>query len=195
MSVRFRKKDNPTVLVSLPSPVEYQGMRYNVPAGGRLGTEIEVALGYYLDVSPTPTTGYKLGDIPSWNEVTGTVVIDVVLIPAATSEEIAYQINQTIDSICSACDIWVNSELNAAGVMMVDRILRLEPANLKALATDNWVRAEYYEAEVRKYYVQMGIWTANFEPYDFSMRVKKPYLVSSLDLEYRRLYPAPPYLP
>ncbi|MDZ4184648.1 MAG: hypothetical protein U1D97_06675 [Desulfuromonadales bacterium] len=194
MATLYRNKETLTPH-RLSLPMEKDGVVLTAPQGYVLTTEEGLFFGEYRDISPEPPVGFQLGTEPTWNEEDATVTLNVIAVLAQTPEETALKINATIDAICESVNLWVNGEINAAGLMMVDRILRLEPANAKALATDNWVRAEYYEAEVRKYYVMMGAWSANFSPDDFSLRTKKPFLVSALDVEYRRLYPPPVYVP
>jgi len=193
---QYRTKENPFSLVTQPLELPVEGQRISRSIHGAFGDSIMFQAGYYKDVSVAPDDSQKYSDAFVWDEEAGTVTRLTVATPAEEiAETLAYEINSIIDQICIAAERWVTTELNAAGMIMVEKILAVEPDNTKALASFNWVRSEYYEAEIRKYYVSHALWAAPFDPADFSMRVKKPYVVAELDVEFSRLFGPPIYVP
>lgn len=78
----YRKKDNPLNLHRLPTSIDHAGMSRAIPAGADLDPAYRVAIGEYLDQSPIPAAGFQLGIVATWDEVAGTVTMDVVAIPA-----------------------------------------------------------------------------------------------------------------
>lgn len=106
-----------------------------------------------------------------------------------TLEEIAYQLAVESARVAEAGRVFIlEQEIYSTGLMMVDRIRRVEPDNVIAKATDQWVEAASMEVETRKYYVRMGLWPDGDDPADFTLTYPhKPYLISQIKPEYDRL--------
>lgn len=87
---RYRTKQNPNVLVSQPMHLENPdgSKTYRTPTGAFNQGQMFHA-GFYLDIPPVynPDT-HKTGDVFAWDEVAGTVTVNVV---SKTEEEIALE--------------------------------------------------------------------------------------------------------
>lgn len=144
--------------------------------------------GPVFEIEYDPATHVVQGVFDSEGMLIGLELMNIVPL---TAEELAWELNALSDQVAEAGKEYVERELNAAGQLMVDRILRKEPTNSLAVATDAWVENTYTEIETRKYYVRAGLWPEGADPCDFSTWTRKPYLVVQLKAEYDRLKSLP----
>lgn len=78
----YRTKENPNILRYLPSQIEYNGVKYCPPLNTNLDKEIELHIGYYVDITPVyDHSTHQTGEKYIWNEVDGTVIVDIIEIP------------------------------------------------------------------------------------------------------------------
>lgn len=158
--------------------------RRTQPAGIALNPEAPDILvqlqthGYFEYVSPTYDLAvqklgiiYRDGDLAK-HEILAKDVFEI--------EE--YQ-TVLVDAICESAQRYIEKELNAAGMILVDRMTRTPTPNTKALAVEAWVNGVYQEAEYRKALVWAGQWPDNQNPTDFTSFGKKPYTVAQLMAE------------
>ena len=137
------------------------------------------------DKPPILTEGQKYG-APTL--IDGVVVILVV---QKTVEEITTESNmakkQTCDMIDEAAEHYISHRLNSAGFFMVERMLKYDPPNQKALDVSAWVELVAMEGELRKALVYADLWPDNNDPNDFSDFEEKPFSAAQLMAEYTGL--------
>jgi len=101
-----------------------------------------------------------------------------------TAEDVESQKNILFTAICEAARVYVEQEFDAAGMILVDRMLRRDPPNQRAQECDNWVASVYYAAEYRKAMVTADMWPSDQDVLDFNSFGKKPHTIAQLLAEF-----------
>jgi hypothetical protein len=125
-----------------------------------------------------------IGDDPVYDpmsqQLEGYVVAAVVtraVVPLSPGELEANKAAR-VEEIAEAARVYVERRLNYSGGFLVRDLLAGNPANQRAIETEQWVRAIYTEAEYRKALTYAGLWQADH--LDFSAHGEKPWTVAQL---------------
>ena len=97
-----------------------------------------------------------------------------------SAEELAAARETLVMDVCESVRFYVERDLNAAGMLLVDRLVRRDPPSAKAAAVEAWVNQIYVAAEVRKAMIYAGLWVEEVDPCDFSSFGSKPYTIAQL---------------
>lgn len=116
------------------------------------------------------------------NQWTDEQRVEVGLFPMPVPEPYVPTVKDCIQQIAGAAKAHIDSQLDPDGMLLVDRMTRVDPPNVKALACEQWLLAIRTEQYNRMAQLEAGLpWSDDMA--DFSAFGDKPYTIGQLMME------------